>query len=166
MEYLLASGWQTQVASARRALNSVPGKRFHEQQAAAKAAALLASQQAAAVALGFDPKALARLAEFRPDHFFKADAMLASVESGAVAAVRGSYLVALRRKGGRLQRRQDMPPEAFWTAADLRATAEALGPMFGLLFVVLSYRWLSKVRPPNARTRLASLPPAADRLGV
>ena len=50
MEHLLASGWQTQVASARRALNSVPGKRFHEQQAAAKAAALLASQQAAAVA--------------------------------------------------------------------------------------------------------------------
>ena len=78
----------------------MPGKRFHEQQAAAKAAALLASQQAAAVALGFDPKALAHLAEFKPDHFFKADAMLASVESGAVAAVRGSYLVALRLEGG------------------------------------------------------------------
>ena len=106
----------------------------------------LSPQQAAAKALGFDPAAVLRLADFETDHFFKMEAMLASIESGALAALKGSYIVRLNSRGGRLKRRQDMPREAFWRAAELRSLAMKLGPEFGLLFVVLSYRWLSKVR--------------------
>ena len=141
------------IVQRRIALNSEPPQRFLRQQAEAekaakeaKAAAQLASQQEAAAALGYDPRALARLVNFDSDHFFKPEALLSSVESGAVAALKGSYLVKLAKEGGRWKRRQDMPPEAFWNAAELRATAEALGPASGLLFVVLSYRWLTKVR--------------------
>ena len=47
-------------------------------------------------------------------------ALLASVESGAVAPLRGSWLLALYERGGRLQRRQELPAEAFWSAAELR----------------------------------------------
>ena len=50
-------------------------------------------------------------------------------------------------RGGRLQRRQDLPAEAHWTAAELRRVAEALGDNFGVLFVALSYRWLSQGDP-------------------
>ena len=46
----------------------------------------------------------------------------------------------------RIEKRQAMPLWAFWSAAELRATAVALGDDFGLLFIVLSYRWLTKVR--------------------
>ena len=52
----------------------------------------------------------------------------------------------LWREGKRIEKRQEMPLEAFWSAAELRATATALGEDYGLLFVVLSYRWLTKVR--------------------
>ena len=112
---------------------------------AVQAAEQLVLQQAAAKALGFDPDAVACLAEFGHDHFFGNAGLLASVESGALAPLRGSYIAKLHRDGGRLKRRQDMPPEAFWTATELRAVVEALGSAFGVLFVVLSYRWLSKV---------------------
>ena len=39
-----------------------------------------------------------------------------------------------------------MPAEAFWTVAELRTAVGALGQDSGVLFVVLSYRWLTKVR--------------------
>ena len=70
--------------------------------------------------------------------------LIASVHSGAIAPLRGSWLVALKESGGKLSRRQDLPPEAFWTAHDLQRRASALGDDdAGLLFVALSSRWLS-----------------------
>ena len=53
------------------------------------------------------------------------EALLASVESGAVAPLRGSALLTLYEQGGRLLRRQELPREAFWTAAELRALVDA-----------------------------------------
>ena len=53
----------------------------------------------------------------------------------------------LYNRGGRLSRRQDLPPEAFWSAGELRRVALALGDDFGVLFVALSYRWLTKQHP-------------------
>ena len=73
----------------------------------------------------------------RPPHFGP-EALLASVESGAIAPLRGSWLVRLEADGGRVRRRQDLPPEAFFPADELRRLTEALGDDYGLLFVGLS----------------------------
>ena len=73
----------------------------------------------------------------RPPHFGP-EALLASVESGAIAPLRGSWLVRLEADGGRVQRRQDLPPEAFFPADELRRLVKALGDDYGLLFVGLS----------------------------
>ena len=43
-----------------------------------------------------------------------------------MAPLRGSGLLELYEQGGRLQRRQDLPPEAFWSAAELRAIVDAV----------------------------------------
>ena len=74
-----------------------------------------------------------------PPHF-GVGALLESVESGAIAALRGRFVDALHARGGRLARRQDMPAEAFFSAAELRRLVRALGDDYGLLFVALSYR--------------------------
>ena len=79
--------------------------------------------------------------------YFELGGLLGSVESGAIAPLKGSWIVKLHAAGGRLKRRQDMPAEAYWTAAELRVVALELGEKFGLLFVALSYRWLSKEHP-------------------
>ena len=86
------------------------------------------------------------------------DAILRSVESGAVAPLKGSWLLALYEGGGRLRRRQELPKEAFWTADELHAIVDAAHRHFkgqpekanaalGHLFAALSYRWLAKGQP-------------------
>jgi hypothetical protein len=90
---------------------------------------------------------VASAAAAAPNPYFDVETLLASVESGAIAAVKGSWLVGLHKRGGRLSRRQDLPPEAFWSAGELRRVALALGADFGVLFVALSYRWLTKEHP-------------------
>eukprot|EP00900_Chrysochromulina_parva_P014276 jgi/Chrpa1/2284/Chrysochromulina_OHIO_Genome00014058-RA len=94
--------------------------------------------------LGWLPTALSQTiatsgaaAETNP--YFDVETLLASVESGAIAAVKGTWLVGLHKRGGRLSRRQDLPPEAFWSAGELKRVALALGDDFGVLFVALSY---------------------------
>ena len=74
------------------------------------------------------------------------ETLLKSVESGAIAVLKGTWLVDLHKRGGRLSRRQDIPPDGFWSADELRKVALALGDDFGVLFVALSYRWLTKFR--------------------
>ena len=65
-------------------------------------------------------------------------------------------MVALHESGGRLLRRQDLPPEAFFPAAKLLRLAEALGEdWFGWLFVALSYRWLAQQHPDEGGFHLA-----------
>ena len=64
-----------------------------------------------------------------------------------VASTAGRYIVALHERGERLKRRQDLPDEAFWSVDELAQTAQRLGDRYGLLFVALSYRWLSKEHP-------------------
>ena len=78
--------------------------------------------------------------------------LLESVRSGAIRPLRGRFVVALHKHGGRLKRRQDLPEEAFWTYDELKTMAEHLGEPFlgygwGNLFVALSYRWLSADHP-------------------
>ena len=98
-----------------------------------------------AAALGFDYAAAARLLEAlsgaseRPT-LLEPEALLDTVASGAIAPLKGSWLVALEARGGKLARRQELPSEAFFSAVELRRLVEGLGDDYGLLFVALSYR--------------------------
>ncbi|EOD28006.1 hypothetical protein EMIHUDRAFT_457094 [Emiliania huxleyi CCMP1516] len=82
------------------------------------------------------------------------DALLASIECGAIAPLRGRFLVEWAASGKPLPRRQDLPPEAFFPLDELRRLVEALGEDWGLLFVALSYRWLAKDHPDPERFHL------------
>jgi hypothetical protein len=79
--------------------------------------------------------------------FFGTDALLHSVDSGAIAPLSGRWLAAHAARGGRVARRQDLPPDAFMPPSTLRRLAAALEDQYGLLFVALSYRWLAKDEP-------------------
>ena len=99
----------------------------------------------------------------RPPHIGK-ETLLDTVASGAIRPLSGRWLVAHEAKGGRIERRQDLPDEAFWSAAELRRHVEAFdtigddwkrfGYDYGLLFVALSYRWLSAEHPDPDRFHL------------
>ena len=73
-----------------------------------------------------------------PPHFGPA-ALMASIESEAIAPLSGRW-VASQPPSWRLLRRQDLPPEAFFPVEKLRRLVKALGKDWGLLFVALSYR--------------------------
>ena len=124
-----------------------------------------------------------------PSHYFGPQALLDSIESGAIAPVRGSWLLREWKKGGgklkqdrfgsstasvkeigraRVRRRQELPPEAFWSVQDVRKLLEQLGEAeftttngrvvdYGLLFVALSYRWLSAEHPDPDGFHLAQV---------
>ena len=90
--------------------------------------------------------------------FFSPAALLASVESGAIRSMKGSWIIELHGRGGTLSRRQDLPEEAFWKAWELRELIDKIGMRhpphdvhgeigWGLLFVALSYRWLTAQHP-------------------
>ena len=83
--------------------------------------------------------------------FFDPDALLESIANGSIALMRGRWLVAHAEGGGKLMRRQDLPPEAFFSVDELRKLVAALGDDWGLLFVAISYRWLTAMHPdPDA----------------
>ena len=84
------------------------------------------------------------------------DVLLESVQCGAISPLRGSYILELWKSGGRLPRRQDIPPRAVHTVESLErllskcrhkwdlAQADEL---FGRLIIALSYRWLTASDP-------------------
>ena len=113
--------------------------------------------------------ALARLQDVGVDHFYGFGALFDSVECGAIAPLRGRYLIALHRRGGRIRRRQDLPAEAFWTADELRRVCARLdekgyGDCKGLLFVALSYRWLARGEPDPDGFHLGIVASVLDKL--
>ena len=93
--------------------------------------------------------------------YFEREALLEDVESGAIGAISARWLVAHAAAGGRIMRRQDLPAEAFFTAAALRQLVKALGDDYGMLFVALSYRWLSKDHPDPDGFHLGIVAPVA-----
>lgn len=104
------------------------------------------------------------------DAYFEVYALLESVCSGAVGALRGSYVVSLNRAKKNISRRQDLPAEAFWQPAELQKMHEELVAKFGkeeaaqrfcMLFVALSYRWLQKGNPDPDRYHLSAVAGAA-----
>ena len=105
--------------------------------AAAWATHLAASAETQSLLTHPEATGLAARADTRPPHFGP-EALLKSVESGAIAPLRGRWVVDLDANDGRLERRQDLPPEAFFPADELRRLTEALGDDYGLLFAGLS----------------------------
>lgn len=81
--------------------------------------------------------------------FFSPEKLLQSVEEGTVAPLSGAWLIEQHRRGGRLGKRQNLPPEAFFSPVKLRNLVQKLGDDWGLLLVALSYRWLD-VDDPGA----------------
>ena len=104
-----------------------------------------------------NPAALLRLSTLDAGKLTGLDALLDSVASEAVAPLRGSWLTKLHACGGTLQRRQELPAEAFWSKTELRRAAHALGPDYGLLFVSVSSRWLSYEQADPHGFHLATL---------
>ena len=94
--------------------------------------------------------------------FFDADSLLDSVEGGAIALLSGRYLITLHQRGGQLQRRQDLPPEAFFSIKKLRRLVAALGQEWGRLFVAISYRWLTADHPDPDGFHLAIIARVAE----
>lgn len=120
-----------------------------------------------------DPDAaMERLAAAGVRKYFGLESLLDSVISGAVAPLRGQYLLQLWKSKGTLCRRQDLPKEAFWTPAEIirvcqsMATCDLSGQfgnsfhssnIWGYLFFVISYRWLSKEHPDPDGFHLAKI---------
>ena len=69
-------------------------------------------------------------------------ALLHSVATGAIAPVRGSYVVMQWRSGEALCRRQDLPPEAFWTASELDGLLRSCQVCSNLPFASWCYQYL------------------------
>ena len=58
--------------------------------------------------------------------YFDPEALLKSIANGSIALVRGRWVVAHAETNGKLMRRQDLPPEAFFTVEELRKLVAAL----------------------------------------
>ena len=71
--------------------------------------------------------------------------LLASIASGAVAPLKASWLITLKGRGGRLMPRKDLPPEAFFSEAELRRLVLSMSASdCGRLFVAVSCPCLSR----------------------
>jgi len=69
------------------------------------------------------------------------------LRSGAVAILNAAWVVSLWRGGGRIRRRQELPPEAFLAVDELIAATKHGA---GLALLVISYAWLHPENPdPN-----------------
>ena len=102
--------------------------------------------------------------------YFEVEALLESIRSGAIAALRGSYVVELHDKKKPIAHRQALPAKAFWTADQLSSIFDKLvkkykrkeaTKRFCKIFVGLSYRWLDKGRPDPDRFHLSRVGEAA-----
>ena len=103
------------------------------------------------------------------------EAILASLESGAVRLARGSYLIKLAKAGKVVSRRQELPDTAFYDYAELLALLHKLrekfkdwGPEEGdmrflKLIHALSYRWCVRVPRVPSCARCARCVPQLRR---
>ena len=66
------------------------------------------------------------------------------LRSGAIALLDATWLVGHAAAGGRLIRRQDLPPEAFLSLNDLLATGQSAD---GLRVIAVSHAWLQPDHP-------------------
>ena len=78
----------------------------------------------------------------------------APLKSGAIALLDAAYLIALAESGGILQRRQDLPPEAFMTLDDLKKTGQTTD---SLRIIAVSHAWLQPTHPDPHGFNLKSL---------
>jgi len=77
--------------------------------------------------------------DVQKNKYLNFDALLETLEEGHLKLIRGSWLMSTNIT--RFTRMQDLPAEAFWTAADLRSQLRVIS------IVALSYCWLHAVNP-------------------
>ena len=115
-----------------------------------KAPAKVAPQATSRLIQDLDSRAVRKIAR-AVGKYFDPEVLLESIANGSIALTRGRWVAAHFEAGGKLLRRQDLPPEAFFTVDELRKLVAALGDDWGLLFVAISYRWLTATHPdPDA----------------
>lgn len=99
-----------------------------------------------------------------PEHFEKPQGFIMTLlETGAIALVKGSYLIELADRGQPIPRRQDAPPEAFWSRQEAVALFRRSATEFkkkgpdiagllclGLFLVAFSYPWCDPKHPDPA----------------
>ena len=98
------------------------------------------------------------------------------IGSGAVHALRASYVCELAKKGKPLAHKEALPEQAFWTAEQLSLLLRSLrGPFdeveserrMAHLFVGVSWRWLTSSHPDPDGVQIAALAAlAAPYLGI
>ena len=149
--------WESREMAAAR----VKTKKLREEESVREKA----EQDAAAAKIQIKYKTKKEAVAERPAQFCGVDALLASIESMAVAPLRGRFLLQLAKEGTRVERRQDLPAHAFWTASELRELLEKLSKLPGLnakqaerrllmLFHTLACPWLSPEHCDPNRTHL------------
>jgi hypothetical protein len=78
--------------------------------------------------------------------------------SGAVKLIKGSFLKQLYENGERIERRQELPPDAFWDSQEALQELSKRDETEGAKFLfALSYRWLSERHPDPERHHLTIL---------
>lgn len=83
------------------------------------------------------------------------------LRGGDMVLVKGSFVVELYRKGGLISRRQDMPPQAFWSATELMSC-----PLDLLWILAVSYCWITPAHPDPDGIQLRILACALEKLGA
>ncbi|CAE7501164.1 P4HTM, partial [Symbiodinium pilosum] len=76
-----------------------------------------------------------------------------------IVLIRGSWLAKLAKEGGRLPRRQELPPEAIWDCDELERDAEEFDKgrhRLATRVVAISYCWLRCEHPDPCGTQLAA----------
>ena len=78
------------------------------------------------------------------------------ISDGAIGLIRASWLVNLFDDGGRIEKRQSLPPEAFVSLKEIKSAGILEIPLKGgLRIIVLSLRWLHPDHPDPRRAQLS-----------
>ena len=74
-----------------------------------------------------------------------------------IKLVKGSFLVKLCQEGNRIERRQELPKEAFWEPKEVLDKISQYKMSRKKFVIVLSYRWLSREHPDPDRHHLTTM---------
>ena len=88
------------------------------------------------------------------DTFSSVDGFAECLQNDSVRFIKGSWLVDLYRRGHRVERRQELPAEAFWEHDDALAMMRLRDEVDHKFLFALSYRWLYPLHPDPHRHHL------------
>ena len=78
------------------------------------------------------------------------------LQQQSVRILKGSWLLKMNAEGRRVERRQELPEDVFWTPENaLKKIRERAGELDSKFLFVLSYRWLQRGHPDPHRHHLS-----------